>query len=212
MVDPDSLDDPCPICYKVLQQPLKTECGHRYCEHCIAEHFFRQHFILSASRKEASLCPLCRQTVKNLLPSPHHANSSHKGDSLKLQVGHVTFTVALTETVGSITGKVSHLFGVSASSMKLIYRGRTVTDDGELASLAKKGATLMFLSTRRPPITLRERATLVSRILAAIVMLILRPLQAIQRAASQQGGGPRCHVVALLYNAFDLRGTTVSRL
>lgn len=57
--DPEFIEFQCPICLDVLQKPVKTVCGHGFCERCL-----RLSVIAMLDRSECASCPLCRQSLR----------------------------------------------------------------------------------------------------------------------------------------------------
>merc|ERR1712218_177720 len=56
----------CPICYKLLNEPTSTPCGHTFCRNCLAR-------VLDTDT--ASGCPLCRSSLHGSIGfyAPCHA-------------------------------------------------------------------------------------------------------------------------------------------
>lgn len=57
VVDPDFQPDTCAICLDAIDQPVRTNCRHHFCEECIS------HYI--QVRQGTAPCPLCRASVKS---------------------------------------------------------------------------------------------------------------------------------------------------
>jgi SNF2 family DNA or RNA helicase len=56
LLEVDDRDQECPVCMDVFDQPVVTECGHKYCKDCI-------HGVIAASPAQSAPCPMCRQDV-----------------------------------------------------------------------------------------------------------------------------------------------------
>jgi len=53
-------DFSCPICFEYMDEPVKTPCGHVFCQKCLQA---------EKKRKATFTCPLCQTDLKNFNPS-----------------------------------------------------------------------------------------------------------------------------------------------
>ena len=61
-IGPDHLE--CPLCLRLLHQPVTTTCGHSFCSHCLC-----QAAVAASKTRAEAKCPICRSVCLRICDS-----------------------------------------------------------------------------------------------------------------------------------------------
>ena len=74
----------CPICHRVVRNPVQTVCGHRYCESCLTDHLPKDGTAIK--------CPANEEDCEMISKEDHTVSSSSKKSlQWNIQVTNKTF-------------------------------------------------------------------------------------------------------------------------
>mmetsp|Transcript_6895 Transcript_6895/g.17633 ORF Transcript_6895/g.17633 Transcript_6895/m.17633 type:complete len:211 (-) Transcript_6895:482-1114(-) len=129
----------CVVCQGALQRPLLAQpCGHALCSTCMCRHLRHQR------RCPTCRAPVLRAEVAAIEPgswcmSLRHANAAY----------YLDFRTENSsgDGVEAPRERLCDLFGIPPGRLKLIHRGKIVTGDADLQTLAATGATLTLVGS-----------------------------------------------------------------
>uniref|UniRef100_A0A7S2TIP1 RING-type domain-containing protein n=1 Tax=Lotharella oceanica TaxID=641309 RepID=A0A7S2TIP1_9EUKA len=95
--DPDlarmqTMDYSCPICFELMENPVKTPCGHVFCLNCLQ----------SMAKKDNFVCPSCRRDLKSFSPQESSVDKALSARYLDLNAKRVAAGLATPDSVLSV--------------------------------------------------------------------------------------------------------------
>mmetsp|Transcript_2644 Transcript_2644/g.6077 ORF Transcript_2644/g.6077 Transcript_2644/m.6077 type:complete len:401 (-) Transcript_2644:180-1382(-) len=87
-----TMDYSCPICFLLMEQPVKTPCGHIFCITCMKD----------MSKREGFACPTCRRDLKSFTPPGMKVDQELSSKFIDLNAKRVAAGLATPESMLSI--------------------------------------------------------------------------------------------------------------
>jgi len=136
----ETSDSGCVVCLNAFEHPLKTNCGHIFCEGCIGR-------LVSSG----AACPSCRAQIATLDANNIDINAE-KSKVLRVKFGRHAF--ALCRHVDQpIAERLAHVFGLPVERIKLLHRSKIVSESEAAAALVAdpRAVFVVIASASAPP-------------------------------------------------------------